>query len=235
MARQKTDEPTLTLATPGDWLAVDLEALGDERAVTELIGPRIEALPALAKHGEELAATVTRTAENARTEGVVFAAVLATLHEDGSPVIANLTVAVVPTPPPEEAAEGLAGASSSSLDALEQGLDAEEPGVAQRAVDRLMLPLGPVIRIARIHNVGVLESGPQLAVLTVQYWGITPDRGQLVVCNFSTPALALHRDLAALFHEIVLTLRFDGDTPASDGEAVASVPAAVSDALPDGE
>lgn len=199
-----SDTFDVSIGTPGNW--IPLEAyLPPDADVDALVGERLAEVPELAPHREHLVETVESTIERARGEGVLFCAILADLTEDGTPVIANLAVATVPAPPPTDDGRtepvGLA-------EIEETAAAADEPDVSQRTVDSMLLPGGPAVRIARLIELPLAEDGPSLTTLSVQYFLTVPDENQFVVLSFTTPTVAQHLELQALFHEIALTFRF---------------------------
>ena len=199
-------ELDVSLSTPGDWIVVEHGALEDEREVDRIVADRLDDVPELAAHRNELAASVARTFARAQREGVVFAAIMAGPGRDGIPVLANLVVAASAAPPPElaAAAEPTGGETAPGLQDVEQALDeSEEPGVQQRIVHSLLMRAGPALRVARLSRHALLEGGPEVAFLSVEYFFTKHD--QVFVLRFVSPSIAAHEELQALFHEIAST------------------------------
>jgi hypothetical protein len=193
----------VSIATPGNWIPLDA-FLPDDADVESLVGDRLAEVPELAPHADDLVETVTKTLSHTREEGVLFCAVLADLTDDGDPVIANLTVVTAPAPPPRDGQTEPAGLAEIEANVAE----ADEPDVSQRSVDSMLLPGGPAVRIARVVDLPLAEGGPALTTLAVQYFLTVPDEDQFVVLSFTTPTVAKHLELQAVFHEIALTFRF---------------------------
>jgi hypothetical protein len=199
-----TDTFDVSIATPGNW--IPLEAFLPEGADADaLVGERLAEVPELAPHREHLVETVESTMARARGEGMLFCAVLADLTDKGEPVIANLAVATVAAPPAGDDGR----VDPVSLAEIEEGAaNADEADVSQRHVDSILLPGGPAIRIARLVELELAEGGPSLTTLSVQYFLTVPDQDQFVILSFTTPTVAEHLELQAVFHEIALTFRF---------------------------
>jgi hypothetical protein len=197
----------VSLSTPGDWIVIRHGELADERDVDRLVGDRLDETPELAPYRDELVASVARTFARAEREGVVFAAIMAAPGPEGTPVLANLVVAQSAAPAPELAAAAtLAGEGEPGLHDVERALDEPgEPGVQQRVVHALLLPGGPALRVARLSRHALLADGPEVTVLSVEYFFTKHELDQVFVLRFVSPSLAAHEELQALFHEIAST------------------------------
>lgn len=79
------------VATPGDWVELDLDQLADPALAAALVDDRVDAVDGLAAHRDDLVDVFTRAGEQARGAGVVFAAMLAD-ERGGSPLLASLTL-----------------------------------------------------------------------------------------------------------------------------------------------
>jgi hypothetical protein len=200
-------ESVATITLPGNWLTVDLDSFDDKTAVQRLVTDRLADIPALAGHEADLVELISRSASLGQSEGVSFAAVLADVY-DGDPIVADLALAATPSPARES--ENADAASSLGIrQALGIQSAVDEPGVRKRAVDDVSLAAGPAVRIARIHDLPLGETGVQLTVLTVQYWLFAPGNDRIVVLNFATPSLTHHKELARQFHTIAESLLFE--------------------------
>jgi hypothetical protein len=213
-----TAEFHLSIQTPGDWIVLDADALGDSDRVDALVGDRLDAVPELADRRDDLVATVARTLKRARQDGVVFTAILGDVGADGQVLMANLAVGTSAAPPVDEdavvheaegsdATDGARATRPPDLDAL---LAADEPEVDRRAVDSILMPAGPAIRVARLFDVPLTDDGPMLSVLSVQYFFSIPDADQMVVLSFSTPSVGAAEHLQRIFHGIAETVDFGG-------------------------
>jgi hypothetical protein len=214
---EAVEELELTIATPGDWIVLEHDALADDGAIEALVRDRLDEVPELAPYREALASTVAKTAARAQAEGVVFSALLADPGLRGAPVMANLVVATSAEPAPELAAEAVPAQDSRAQDdlgAIERALDARDPaavpgedGVAQRAVHSVLLPGGPALRVARLMEFELVPGGPALLVLSVEYFFTATDLEQVFVLRFTSPSVAAHEELQLVFHRIARTFR----------------------------
>lgn len=195
-------ELDVRLSTPGDWIVLQPGELSDETTVDELVGDRLDAVPELVPYRDQLVATVARAAARAESEGVIFSAVFADIAPVGAPVTANLIVATSAAPAPELAEEAIPESEAGVERALEA---ADEPGVSQRAVHSVLLPSGPALRVARLSQIELVEGGPELTVLSVEYFFSPSMLDQVFVLRFVSPSIAAHEELQLLFHEIAAT------------------------------
>jgi hypothetical protein len=217
--RELEREVEVSISTPGDWVVVEHGALADEGAVDALVGDRLAEVPQLAPYRERLVASIARTAARAEQEGVVFAAVLADPGERDAPIVANLALATTAGPTADLVAEAEPARDGASVDELEAmraavtgeatGAGAEEDGVTQRVVHSLLLPGGPTLRVARVMELELVEDGPKIAVLAVEYFFRVAASGQVFVLRFTSPSIAAHEELQLIFHRIAQTFRVD--------------------------
>jgi hypothetical protein len=208
---ESAQELDVTISTPGDWIVIEHGTLDDEAAVDALVGERLDAVPELAPHRAELVSTVAKTMARAQRDGVLFTAVLADPGVHGAPVMANLVVGTSEAPDAElvEAAVPARDGEPANLDEVEEALAATAPeeGVTQRAVHSILLPEGPALRVARLLDVPLVEGGPELTVLSVQYFFTASDLDQVFVLSFTSPSVAAHEELQLIFHRIARTFR----------------------------
>lgn len=193
--------------TPGDWIVFDLRD-ADGAPVERLVADRLDDLEGLAPHRDQLVGFVARTWQRARREGVLLAAILVDQAERGAPVIANLALARAPAPPraPREAAGPPGGSGLAAVDDT-LARQATERRVTERVVTSVLLPGGPALRVARLLDLPLAPDGPSVAVLSVQYVFTASDLDEAFVLAFSSPSIAAHEELQALFHAIASTLR----------------------------
>lgn len=191
------DQLEVTLATPGDWIVVDQAA-----SVEALVGDHLAAVPELKPHREQLTESVADTMARAGQEGVLFMAVLADPGAQGVPIIATAMLATTLEPPEplRQAAEPAAG-----LPDVESAL--EDPDVTQRDVRSMLLSGGPALRVARLIDVPLVEGGPALTLLSVQYFFTAAELDQVFVLQFTSPSAVAHDELQRLFHEIADSFR----------------------------
>jgi hypothetical protein len=217
---EREHEVEVSISTPGDWVVVEHGALTDERDVDALVGERLGEIPELAPYRDGLVTSIARTAARAEREGVVFAALLADLGPRDAPVVANLVVGTSPGPTADVVAQAVPARDGAPVDeraAVEQALSAgdataagvQEDGVTQRVVHSLLLPGGPALRVARLMELELVEGGPRVAVLAVEYFFRVPASGQVFVLRFTSPSIAAHEELQVVFHRIARTFRVD--------------------------
>jgi hypothetical protein len=201
-----TDTPQLetVIAIPGDWIRLEPETFANELAVEDLVGDRLNDVPELAPHREELVGDVTRTLARAVAEEAMLAAVLADVADEEQPMIASLMVLATASPPPDVAAAEI----PSEAELAEAVAEGDDDTVADRHVGSVLLPGGPAMRIARVQELNLGESGPALLALTVQYYFMVPGIDQFVVLSFASPTVGAHLRLQEIFHEIAASFRF---------------------------
>ena len=207
----------LSIATPGNWLTVEPEDFGDRAAVEGMVEGRLDEIPQLAPHRAQLLESVVATLGRAREDGVVHCAVLVDLTDTQQPLLANLTVAVTPAPPPDPERADL-----PRIAEIEAALADHEPDVAQREVGSMLLPGGPAMRIARMIDLPLAGEGDHalsITVLSVQYFFSVPGEDAFVVLNFASPSIGAHLRLQSLFHDIAAEFRFVGAATGDDGAA----------------
>jgi hypothetical protein len=203
-------ELDVRLATPGDWVVLRRDDLASEEDVDRFVGDRLDAVPELAPYRDELVTSVARTRARAERDGVVFTALLADIAPQGIPVLANLVVATSAAPSPElaQAAVPAEDAAAPGVQDVERALDEAAPpeqGVTQRVVHSMLLPGGPALRVARVAQLALVEGGPEVTVLSVEYFFSPSDLDQVFVVRFVSPSIAAHEELQLLFHEIAAT------------------------------
>jgi hypothetical protein len=118
-----TDDPNISVATPGDWIPVDLEEVSAHAGAERLLGERVAQIPKLAPYREDLVGMLERTAQAAVDLDVGFAAFLADVLPDGAPVVASMSVA-------------LAGGALEDIDGEEVDLPAGPTRRAERTRER---------------------------------------------------------------------------------------------------
>lgn len=216
-------EVEVSISTPGDWVVLEHDALTDEREVDALVGERLAEVPELAPYRERLVTSIAKTAARAQREGVVFAALLADPGLRDAPIVANLVVGTSPGPTADVLADAVPARDGASADEQEASMrqavagrdehaDAEgvrEDGVSQRVVHSLLLPGGPALRVARLMELELVEDGPKIAVLAVEYFFRVAASGQVFVLRFTSPSVAAHQELQVVFHRIAQTFRVD--------------------------
>jgi hypothetical protein len=213
-------EVGVSISTPGDWVVVEHGTLADEQEVDELVGARLGEVCQLTPYRDQLVRSIARTAARAEREGVVFSALLADPGARDAPILANLVVGTSPGPASDLVAEAVPardGAPANELEAVQQALAGEgaatdgvqEDGVTQRVVHSLLLPGGPTLRVARLMELELVEDGPKVAVLAVEYFFRVAASGQVFVLRFTTPSVAAHEELQLIFHRIAQSFRVD--------------------------
>lgn len=181
-----THHTGMHISTPGNWVALELDALGDDDRIDALLDDRVAELPSLTPHRAALADVLTRSGSAARDAGVAFAAVMIDVDGDETPLLASLTVAVVERWP-----------AAPSL----------QPGAGT-----VQLPAGTAARFDGVAPTTIVERGPELLVLTTQYVLAIPRANALAVLTFTSPNVLERDALCALFERIAETLEL-GDEP----------------------
>jgi hypothetical protein len=183
------------VATPGDWLVFDLDALVDPLEVGAFLDARQEELPELATHRDDLHAMLIRAGEQAKASDVMFAAALATVREDGAPVAASLSVASLDRRLNEEVL------TEAAKTLPRRGVEDE------RATGRV-LPAGYAARLESVNAVP-LTANAELVTLTVQYLLEVPGSDEAVLAlTFVTPAMAHREQLCELFEHVAATFEW---------------------------
>ena len=160
------------LSTPGNWVALDLDLLGDEDRLRDLVEDRLAELPGLDRHREELVEVLARSSAAARDVGVAFAAVMIDAAADDSPLLASLTVAVVEWP--------------------------GDPPTTDAGQQSVLLPAGEAAWTEAVRST-TIAGGAELLVLTTQYVLAIPGAGALAVLTFTSPNVLQRERFAALF------------------------------------
>lgn len=201
----------VTLGLPGNWMLLDQDRLGDRDTADALVADHLDGIPALAPHRDAIVDAVAGSMAQASEGGVLMTAVMADVDAQGAPLLANLAVAVAPLPDHVEAGaangDGAAAAAPDgvpTVEDLQQAL-AEQPSahpVEQQLVSTVLLPGGPAVRVAEVVELPLSAEGPTITMLSVRYLFLLPGGEQLVVLAFSTPTVAAHLELQALFNQI---------------------------------
>jgi hypothetical protein len=169
------------ISTPGNWVALDLDQLGDEDQVAGLVDDRVNELPALASHRDDLIGLLTRSAVAARAAGVAFAAVMIDTGAGETPLLASLTLAVIPW-------------------------SGTGPGAEEAGEETVLLPAGEAQRSERVRPTAMVDGGAELLVLTTQYLVALRDCETLVVLTFTSPNVLVRDELTLVFRRIAETL-----------------------------
>lgn len=168
------------VSTPGNWVALDLDQLGDETLVARLVDDGLAEMPALATHRDELIGLLVRSTDAARQAGVAFAAVMIDTSGSATPVVASLTVAIIDwsgeSPAPEDDQE------------------------------TVTLPAGEALRCERVQPTAITADGTEVMVLTTQYVLPMAGRQRLALMTFTSPNVPERDDLSVLFRRIAETL-----------------------------
>lgn len=192
-----------SIATPADWIVVDVEALGDRAVIAGLVDQRVAEEPALDRYRDELAELVERSARLADQAGVLFCATLATTRGDDAPILATVTVAAGERPSTDVAAPSQ-DETDRAPGVLVNQID-EPDGSTRFAPAGVELPAGPAMRIQRVEDVP-LFSDTSLVCLSVQYvLGVPYAPDQFIALTFTTPSLAYRARLSNLFGDIAAT------------------------------
>jgi hypothetical protein len=204
----------VTLGLPGDWIVLDQDRLGDHDTADALVADHLDAIPPLAEHRDAIVDAVTSAMGQASEDGVLMTAIMADVDGDGAPLLASLAVAVAPLPEGVEALpDGEASGSSPSpspsdavptVEDLQRTLaeQSTDDTIEQQLVSTVLLPGGPAVRVAEVAAVPLSAEGPSLRMLSVRYLFLLPAGDQLVILSFTTPTVAAHLELQALFNQI---------------------------------
>lgn len=175
--------PAMYISTPGNWVALDLDVLGDQQLVGRLVDDRVAEVPALAVHRDELVGLLARTTRAARDAGVAFAAVMLDTRDDETPVVASLSVAIV------------------ACVGDEPGTDGDHELVQLRA--------GQATLCERVHPTAIVAGGPELLVLTSQYVLALEEPQSLAVLTFASPNVLERDSLTLVFRRIAETFELN--------------------------
>lgn len=194
--------PRFRIATPADWVDVDLDRSGDIGPLVRLVASRSTLTPEQAAEAGDVLEMLAAANAQAVAHGAVFASVLSQVVE-GAPVSASLFVAVRH----EQAAGG-----APAPEALARRLRHQPRSTpVAHAVEVVTLPAGKAVRSrGRTFARPVGPTGPTVEVDTVQYFVPVPDGDGLLVLTFSTPTLPLADAFAELFDAIAGSLSWEG-------------------------
>lgn len=184
----------IEVGTPADWVELDLGRMGEPDVAEALIDRRLDDVPALAEHRDDLVGIALRTSEQAARAGVTFAAVLAD-ERDGSPMLASLVMTVF-GPSETQAAGAAEGAAEAS---------------AAPVVTPVDLASGPAGREEALHRIPLDGTSGELAILAVRYLIPIPGTDAAQVLSFSTPTVGHRGELVPAFHAIADSVRFRWD------------------------
>lgn len=191
------------LATPSDWIHLDVSENGPEAARRLVEGLPTESTPGTARLKAEVTSGLQQAIRQARSQGAVMAAFWF-LPIQKHTLGASLTVAFAPLGPGrlmvglgaaarEHAAAGLA-------EVLGRGGDVE-------AADVVELPVaGHAARIRRRTTAAAL--GEQRDAVVVQYYVPVPQAPRMLVMTFATPTLELVEPITDLFDALAASLRW---------------------------
>jgi hypothetical protein len=194
-----------SIATPADWMVIDLELLGDRAVIGALVDQRVAEEPALDAYRDEIAELVSSNAELAGEMGVMFCATLAAVPEAGAPVLATLTVAAGEQDPAEAAAARSAAQNGEHSGELLVNPVDEPDGRTSFAPVAVRLSAGPAARVEHIDDVP-LFTDTSMVCLTVQYVLEVPEApDQFIALTFTTPSLAYRARLTELFADMAET------------------------------
>lgn len=202
-----------SIATPGDWMVVDFDVLGDQAVIGGLVDQRVEEEPALEPHRDELAELVLRSARIAEAAGVMFCATLATTRDDGAPILATLSVAAGEKDTSiDPNADAMPASADESPEIVVNRIE-ESDGSTRYAPVAIELPSGVAARMEHLGDVPLFGSA-SLVCLTVQYVLEVPHAvDQFLALTFTTPSLAYRARLTDLFDDIARTFAW-GAAPA---------------------
>jgi hypothetical protein len=190
----------MTIATPGNWIGVDLGAIqrsGDE--LTEAFAMLFEGEPERRAEAERLARYMTEGAELSLEAGVCYAAAVVDVV-DNVPILAALSLMILPSPAGDEEMS-----PSEIAEELKQA-DQDEP--SQVAV--LDLPAGTAVRMQGLRHFDAdRPDGAKVATLSDQYYVPVPGRpDRVAVIAFISPNVAAAEAMRRLFDAIASSLEF---------------------------
>lgn len=193
--------PRFRIATPADWVDVDLDRSGDIGPLVRLVASRSTLTPEQAAEAEDVLEMLAAANALAEAHGAVFASVLSQVVE-GEPVSASLFVAVRHEP----------GGGTRDVEALARRLRRQPRSTpVPHDLGVVTLPAGQAVRTrGRTSARPVGPSGPTVEVDTVQYFLPLPDGDGLLVLTFSTPNLPLADAFAELFDAMAGSISWEG-------------------------
>jgi hypothetical protein len=203
-SRQPVDKPDvhMTIAMPGNWLEIDLDA-GDEQ-IASMVDDRARQLPQLRETRDRAIRLIKQVRDAGDEIGIVFAAAMFEVVE-GVPVVASATVSAGP----------LLGVDAAGLDeearleTIASTLRATTARVEDISIAEL--PAGRAVRIQQLHEGPGSPLGGSLVTFSVQYLLPVVHDETLVAMTFATPTVALADDFVPLFDAIASSLEL---TPA---------------------
>jgi hypothetical protein len=189
----------MTIATPGDWVEVDLRATDDEMVRT--VDERAQEIPQLAESRDQAIRLMRQVRDVSEEVGIVFAAAMFDVVE-GVPVVASATVSVGPL----IGIEG-AGSEEDRLEAIATTMRASTKRVEELSI--VPLQPGSAVRIQQLHEGEESPLGGSLASFSVQYLLPVAGEDTLVTITFATPTVALADGFVPLFDAIAATLELN--------------------------
>jgi hypothetical protein len=211
--------PNVSIAVPGNWIALDLEAAEDPRAIEAIVNQRIADGTFAEPARHDVASLLNRLVARMVDDHVLFAAALVD-DTPGGTVVASvaLTAARVSrpaagaTPAEDQLGVSLKRRPSATASADFQ-LGAEDVGVPLTTIKRstsapIDLPAGPAVRIDRVDSYPLSERADQEMVI-VQYVIPLDDDGMVLTLTGSSPAVRAKDAVSAMFQEIAETIEID--------------------------
>jgi hypothetical protein len=191
---------SLTIAMPGNWLAVDLDASDEE--VVAVVDDRAAQIPQLRETRDEAVRLVKQVRDAADAVGMVFAAVMLEVLE-GVAVVASATVTVSPLMD-----ERVAG---DDEDARLESIAATLRASSDRLEDVALAELKPgrAVRVKRLSEGPGSPLGGSLVTFSVQFLLPVPADETLVAITFATPTVALADEFEPLFDAIASSLEIE--------------------------
>lgn len=202
--RGRPEEPpeSFFLATPADWVHLDVSEAGPEAARRLVEELPVDDTPEKQQLKRQVIAELQRSIRDARKQGAVMAAFWFLPVEDLT-LGASLVVAFAPLGPAplvtalgpaarEHVASGLAEVLGRADDVL--------------AADVVNLPAGYAARIRRRQVVEAM--GERREVMVVQYYVPVPRRPRMLVVTYTSPTVELADALTDLFDALVSSLRW---------------------------
>jgi hypothetical protein len=211
ISREQFVAPGFSVAVPGDWIVLDLDAAQDRDGVLKALDRRIEQGVLRETSRQEAFELINRVARDAAESRLRFAAVLITEDADG-PVVASLTVMSIWLRTAGDADE-MRPAEEAAGRSREPPADTDGdrfPAATRRdaSSEEVTLPAGPALRFER--TIGHRLSGSlEQEVYSVEYVLPADDRGATLVLSGVSPAVRRKADLDAIFTEIAESIRIE--------------------------
>lgn len=192
----------MSIATPGNWVGVDLGALqrsGGE--IAEALLPLFEDEPGKRAEAENLARYMTQGAEISLEAGVSYVAAVVDVV-DQVPILAALSLMILPSPTGD-------GEPSSPAEIAQELARAEHEGEPSQ-VSVLDLPMGSALRVQSIRHFDAdRPDDGRMATLSDQYFVPVPGRAdRMAVIAFVSPNIAAAESMRRLFDAIASSLEF---------------------------